>query len=134
MIRPLTSGVTNAALSAADLVFPPLNEPQKMLASPAIGFVYLKSGRIVACVCSYTKSKEYSRVVDGEISYFLAHLADRAKLTAKLHPWFSDISRPILKACYRIMDATRSSSVLDSESLDMVSPAIRPFLENAAHR
>jgi len=42
--------------------------------------------------------------VDRENSYFLAHLADQAKLTAKLHPWFSDISRPILKACYRIME------------------------------
>jgi hypothetical protein len=64
MTRPLTSAVTIAVLSGADLVFPPLDEPQQLPAGAAIGFVYLQRERIVACVCSYTKSKEYSRVVD----------------------------------------------------------------------
>jgi hypothetical protein len=37
-------------LSTADLVFPPLNEPQQLPAGAAIGFVYLQRERIVACV------------------------------------------------------------------------------------
>jgi hypothetical protein len=40
---------------------------------------------------------EWHWATDWQRSYFLADLADGTKLTAKLHPWFSDISRPIVE-------------------------------------
>src|SRR5215472_3599209 len=104
MTRPL-SVVTIAVLSAADLVFSLRNEPQQMPASPAIGFVHLQREDIVAHVRGFIQNgKNTLGEWIGEIGYYLAHLADRAKLTAKLDPWFSDIGRPILKACYCVME------------------------------
>src|SRR6516164_2412858 len=135
MTRPLTSVVAIAVLSAADLVFPHRNEPQQMPAGAAIGFVYLQRERIVACVCVPIQNRKNTLGEwIGEISYFLAHLADRAKLTAKLHPWFSDISRPILKTCYRVMECDAQLERVGFGQLGHGVPAIRPLMENAAHR
>src|SRR5215469_11863939 len=99
MPRPLTSAVTIAVLSAPDLVFPPLDELQKMLASPAIGFVHFHREDIVASMCFLVQNRKNGpRQRMGEIAHCLAYLADRAKPTAKLHFWFSDIGCPGLKA------------------------------------
>jgi hypothetical protein len=92
------SVVTIAVLSAAHLVFPLRNEPQQ-------SFVYLQRERIVACVCVPIQNRKNTSGSGSERLATSSHTSlDQPKLTAKLHPWFSDISRPILKACYRIME------------------------------
>src|SRR5260370_42325209 len=98
MTRPLTTVVTIAVLSVADLVFPPFNEPQQMPPGPAIGFVHLQREDIVASLCFFVQNRKNGpgqRM--GEIANCLAYLADWTKPTGKLHSWFTAIDRPRFK-------------------------------------